>query len=197
MKIVYFLRGLGIGIIFSALILSVAFHSSKSSMTDEMVIERAKELGMVEAGDSDDALDKLLSQREDTTGDKSSEEQGEDASTKEQSSEADTTEAVSTEEKTTEAATTEEITTEEATTEAATTEEPKKKTPKSVSFTISRGMYSEKVAQALADIGVIDSAASFNKYLTDNGYAGRLVVGTYKLKPGEDYDSIARKITGR
>lgn len=191
MKITYFLRGLGIGIIFSALILSIAFRSSNSTMTDEMVIERAKELGMMEAGDSDDALDQLLSQKEDTTGEANSEEQGEKASTEEQSSEADTTEAASTQEQTTEAATTEEQTTEKAATEE------KKKESKTVSVTISRGMYSELVAEKLASLGVIDNASSFNKYLTDQGYAGRLVVGTYKLTPGEDYDSIARKITGQ
>ena len=191
MKITYFLRGLGIGIIFSALILSIAFHSSNSSMTDEMVIERAKELGMMEAGDSDDALDQLLSQKEDTTGEESSEEQGEKTSTEEQSSEADTTEAASTQEQTTETATTEAQTTEKATTEE------KKKEPQTVSVTISRGMYSELVAETLASLGVIDNASSFNKYLNDHGYAGRLVVGTYKLTPGEDFDSIARKITGQ
>lgn len=194
MKITYFLRGLGIGIIFSALILSVAFHSSDSSMTDEMVIERAKELGMVDAGDSDDELDKLLSGKEDTTGEGSSEGK---TPTKEQSSEADTTGTASTEGQTTQAVTTEEVTTQEKATEETTTEVPKKKTPKTVTITISRGMYSELVSETLVSLGVIDDAASFNKYLNDNGYAGRLVVGTYKLTPGEDYDSIARKITGR
>ena len=193
MKITYFLRGLGIGIIFSALILSVAFRSSDSSMTDEMVIERAKELGMVDVGDSDDELDKLLSKKEDTTKEESSEAQ----TTEELSSESDTTGTASTEGQTTQAVTTEEATTQEKTEEAATTEAPKKKTPKTVSITISRGMYSELVSETLVSLGVIDDAASFNKYLNDNGYAGRLVVGTYKLTPGEDYDSIARKITGR
>ena len=194
MKITYFLRGLGIGIIFSALILSVAFRSSDSSMTDEMVIERAKELGMVDVGDSDDELDKLLSKKEDTTKEESSEAQ---TSTEELSSESDTTGTASTEGQTTQAVTTEEATTQEKTEEAATTEAPKKKTPKTVSITISRGMYSVLVSETLVSLGVIDDAASFNKYLNDNGYAGRLVVGTYKLTPGEDYDSIARKITGR
>lgn len=49
MKLKYYLRGLGIGIAVTALILGLASGKSEdSAMTDEQVIARAKELGMVE-----------------------------------------------------------------------------------------------------------------------------------------------------
>ena len=44
----YYLRGLGIGILVTTVILSLAGIGRKN-MTDEEVIKRAKELGMVES----------------------------------------------------------------------------------------------------------------------------------------------------
>ena len=47
MKFRYFLRGFGIGIVFSAIICIVAFQGDDSrSISDKEVIERAKELGL-------------------------------------------------------------------------------------------------------------------------------------------------------
>lgn len=47
MKLKYYLRGLGIGIAVTVLV--VGLSSGRKSMTDEEVIARAKELGMVES----------------------------------------------------------------------------------------------------------------------------------------------------
>lgn len=188
MKITYFLRGLGIGIIFCAFIMFFAYKTAPVKMTDEEVISRAKDLGMVEAGDSDSELDKLFADN------KGKEEK---ATTEEAATEVKTTEENTTEKVTTEAVTTE-VSTESATTEdttkADTTEDNSSKN-KPVTFTITPGMYSEKVAATLAYLGIIQDEKKFNQYLNDNGYASRLVTGTYKVTPGEDYYSIAEKIT--
>ncbi|MCM1498935.1 MAG: hypothetical protein NC124_10775, partial [Clostridium sp.] len=49
MKFKYFIRGLGIGIIFTSIICLTAYHGNASdTMTDAEIIRRAKELGMVE-----------------------------------------------------------------------------------------------------------------------------------------------------
>ena len=62
MKRKYFVRGLGVGILFGALIMFAAYMTSgKNRMSDEDVIKRAQELGMVKcfgvgchiAGDND------------------------------------------------------------------------------------------------------------------------------------------------
>lgn len=58
MRFKYFMRGLGVGILFCTLIMFAAYQTSPNRLfTDEEVMARAKELGMVE-GDSD--LDKLF-----------------------------------------------------------------------------------------------------------------------------------------
>ena len=47
MKIRYYLRGLGLGILFTTVFFWIG-GSSKQTMSDEMIKERAKELGMIE-----------------------------------------------------------------------------------------------------------------------------------------------------
>ena len=198
MKITYFLRGLGVGIIFCALIMLMAVKTAPDTMTDEEVVSRAKELGMVEGSQSDAAIDALCDSTEETENDKNKD--NSDKAVDSTTTEGDTT----SKQVTTEAATTEAATTETATTEAATTEVKKnskddKKKPdddSKVTITNTKGMYSERVSEALAAKGVIDDAAAFNKYLESNGYADSLVVGTYTLKKGEDYSSVVAKITG-
>ena len=48
MRLKYYLRGLGIGIVVTAVIMGVSAERQKPVMTDEQIIARAKELGMVE-----------------------------------------------------------------------------------------------------------------------------------------------------
>ena len=48
MKLKYYLRGMGIGIILTAVVMGFALGGRSSSMSDADVIKRAKELGMVE-----------------------------------------------------------------------------------------------------------------------------------------------------
>jgi len=58
MNLKYYLRGLGIGILVTAIIMLVISHQSNAPMTDEEVKERAASLGMIEAGTTLDELAK-------------------------------------------------------------------------------------------------------------------------------------------
>ncbi len=49
MKLKYYLRGLGVGIVLTAVIMGVILGRRGSDMSDEEIIKRAKQLGMVEA----------------------------------------------------------------------------------------------------------------------------------------------------
>lgn len=62
-------------------------------------------------------------------------------------------------------------------------------------FTINDGDWGEKVSSKLEDMGIVDSASKFNKYLEDNGYSGVIRSGTYDLSPDDTYKEIAEKIT--
>lgn len=127
MKFKYYLRGIGIGIIFASIIFLIAYRENvPAKMSNEEIVERAKQLGMVEANDP---INKLIDKKSDNKSDENASEEKEPAekvSTEEIKTEAENTEAenteATTEEQTTEATTTEEQTTEEQTTETKTTE---------------------------------------------------------------------------
>lgn len=222
MKFKYYLRGIGIGIIFASIVFLVAYREHvPTKMSNEEIISRAKQLGMVEA---DEPINKLIDKKstetketsEDVTTENNTTESTTEVATTEATTteatteattevttEATTTEATTTEEKTTEKATTEEKSTEKATTEEAkkedksTTEEKKndKADKDEVEITISRGSSSYPVCLKLYDLGLIDDAAKYDDYLIENGYANRISVGTHKLKKGMDYKTIAELIS--
>ena len=193
MKKKYFVRGLGIGIIFGALIMLAAYLTSgKGSLSDEEVMKRAQELGMVKK--SEYVLDSEVTSEETTTEAVTTEA----PVTTEKATEAATTEAPGTTEKATEAATTEapgttEKATEAATTEAATTEQTDAKTKATI--TVSGGMSSETISSLLENAGLVDSASKFNSFLVQNGYDKKLETGSFDISGGMTYEEIARILT--
>ena len=70
-------------------------------------------------------------------------------------------------------------------------------TGETVSITISDGDVTGDVAQKLVDAKVITDAASFAKFLEDNGYASSIWTGTFQVKTGMTNEEIAKIITGQ
>lgn len=191
-----YLRGLGIGIIVTAIILIIA-RNTGNKMSDREIIERAEELGMVM---KETTSDKLFPDEEETTENTTTE----TTTTEPSTTEAPTTEAPTTEAPTTEAPTTEAPTTEAPTTEAPTTEAPTQPptipqdtTVVTAKIVITRGMYSEAISQAMERTGVISDWRKFNDFLEVNGYAERLQTGTFTLKSTMTYDEMAKILTSR
>jgi len=59
MKLKYYLRGLGIGIVVSTLIMGIIFSSKNSTLSDEEVMVRAAQLGMVKSSTLTDSAETL------------------------------------------------------------------------------------------------------------------------------------------
>lgn len=174
MKLKYYLRGLGIGILVTAAILTIVYHT-KGSMSDSQIMKRAAQLGMVMASTEDDTLFAQTTQVNTTI-----EETG----------------TISVEETTTVVETTEAVT--EASTEKPTeapTEAPTEPAVAEAVLTISPGMYSESVSAELVRLGIITNQKEFNSYLVNNGYAECIQTGDFKIKADMSYDEIARIIT--
>lgn len=192
MKIKYYLRGLGTGIIFTAIVLMIIYSYRT---TDSKTIERARELGMImpEEASKQAVKDKEKNTGNNSTGDLSSEENTEDENTSGSEGNSDTPEQTSQnnggEENTTVEPVTSEPPTEEPTTGNRTNG------GREITFTISGGMYSETVSQRLNELGVIDDAAGFNRYLVENGYAGKIRIGTYTFTTGMSYADVAAIIS--
>lgn len=194
MKLKYYLRGIGTGIIFTAIILTMV-HSYKT--TDTKIIERARELGMVmpyEIETSEDKSDKKKPDESDSKGEATKDISAEDETKK------TTTEA--SEEATTkkqENTTTEPVTIKPAETEENTTKPPviDDNAGNTVSFVVTRGMTSEAVSQKLKEQGLINNVAEFNSFLISGGYADRIRVGTFIIEKGSSYEQIAKAISAR
>lgn len=184
MKLKYYLRGLGTGILFATLVLFISYTYHN---TDAQVKKRAKELGMIETTESASNLEDNTTKAEDsaTNGDTKSEN---DTTTKNTTDESQGTTAVET------TKSEQNTTTSQATTVPETTSTINN-IQTQFEFSIVSGMNSQQVAGILQSIGAIDSAAGFDQYLVQNGYADRIKVGNFKIQAGASYEDIAILIT--
>ena len=223
MKLRYFLRGLGTGIIFSAVLMSL-YGTMNNKMSDEEIRKAALKLGMVE---KQDALDVVLGlsgseKPESTTGGAVDSEK---ESTPKPSEDVEATEEVTTEpvtEKPTnspdvigdilsstsgvsktdleQAKKTEEpvaLPTRKPTKKPVVTKKPevKKESTTYVSMEIKSGMWSDEISRKLAELELVDNAEAFDKYLSENGYESNIKVGSYRIPVGATYQQIAEIIT--
>lgn len=204
MKLKYYLRGLGIGMIVTALILGISFSNRKDQtsqiMTDDQIRERAAELGMVDS--SELTLAALQnSEKQPTEGTPE-----ETTQTQEQNNieaEPETTVPAETQ-ATVEPETTQES---EATTEPEKTAGPKTTAEPEVteapqrtqtaSITIQRGDDSGSASRRLYEAGLVENAKAFDNYLCNNGYSRSINPGTYEIAPGTSEEEIAKIITGK
>ncbi len=182
MKLKYYLRGLGAGILVTTLVLVIAYSVKYS---DSQIIIKAKQLGMVEADSTSSKVGTTENSNTSSTDDSNS------ATTEDTTLEKDTTPETTPEQTTTEVITTQQTTTEQITTQAPIV------SGETVKFTIVKGMGSESVSALLESLGVVNSAKEFNDYLIKNNYAGFIGVNNYTVKKGDSFESIAKMITNR
>ena len=206
MKLKYYLRGLGIGIAVTALVLALA-GGGKESLTDEEIIARAKELGMVESV----TLSQLTSeQNSETTCEEVSEKMSEELSEETMgdiSTEEEITEPVSDvneEEGGSESASdnvSEESNSEEDASETASELEPQ--TPSSevideyVVIEVGGGDGSDTVSVKLEAAGLVEDARMYDDFLCANGYDKILQTGVHEIPRTADWDTIAEILAGR
>ncbi|MDD6627363.1 MAG: hypothetical protein PUF03_03810 [Lachnospiraceae bacterium] len=218
----YYLRGLGIGIVVTAIIMGIA-TSGKRGMTDEEIIARAKELGMVEntvlsekteeEAETEAAVD--IANAEDATEKSAIEETKKpETSTEQKQNTTEETEKPETSEEQKENTTeetkkpetsteqkqniTEETKKPETSTEQQTTADKKEDITSAVvkTITVNSGDGSYTVAQKLAEAGVVTSAENFDTYLCQNGYDKKLRTGNFSIPADASDEQIARIVTG-
>ena len=211
MKRKYYLRGLGTGILVTALILIIA-SGQKETMTDEEVKARAKELGMVESTLLSDLANQTPAAEPETMADPAATAEPEttEKATPEPAAEPETT-AEPTPEPTAEPEATAEPTPEptvepettaeptpEPTVEPETTAEPTTEPAteqESILITIRSGESSVSVSKALEEAGLVASAQEYDRYLCENGYDKKIRSGEHRIPVGADDAEIAAIIT--
>ena len=174
-KLKYYLRGLGTGIVITTLVLAISFNVRSCTSQDNK-----EENTKIEDTTTEDTTTEDI-----TTEDTTTEDTTKEKTTKEKVTKETTTEKITKEDKPTEEETTEVDTTKEVTTKGI------------VTLTVTNGMASDTVAALLENAGAIDSAIEFNKYLYQMGYERIIRVGTYEIEVGASYEEIARLITNQ
>lgn len=197
MKLKYYLRGLGIGMIVTALILGISFSNRQEQtaqgMTDDQIRERAAELGMVDS--SELTLVALQNGAKQPT-ENATEDPVETQGQKETTEVAETTADLQETQTTAEIATAPENTAEPETTIAPeSVAEPDQELDTGI--TIQRGDDSGSVSRKLYEAGLVENAKAFDNYLCHNGYSRSINPGTYEIEPGTSEEEIAKIITGK
>ena len=206
MKLKYYLRGLGIGMIVTALILGISFSNRQDQtsqiMTDDQIRERAAELGMVDSSEltlaalQNSAKQPTEGTPEETT---QTQEQNNIEAEPETTVPAET-QATAEPETTQEPETTAEPEPEktaapETTAEQEVTEAPQR--TQTASITIQRGDDSGSASRRLYEAGLVENAKAFDNYLCNNGYSRSINPGIYEIAPGTSEEEIAKIITGK
>lgn len=181
MKVKYFLRGLGIGILVTTLLLFVGARKNvQSSMTDEQIMNRAKQLGMLTKDEvSDYKMDQSLDNLKETISVSASPKPSKKPEVSEK--------AEPTEPKTE--------------TSASPVKKPEKKKDKrqneaeTISIKIEPGMVSQSIARYLYQKNVIGSASDFNNYMQEHEVTEKLRAGEFEIPKDATYEEIVEIIT--
>lgn len=201
MKLKYYLRGLGIGIVVTAIIMS--FTGKPEELTNAEIKIRAAQLGMVEKS----VLSDIQKENE------SSEEIMKENDVVEDVPEADNELNVENTQDTTE--NTEEIVSnaaEESENIEETTSDTENQNQEAgnsetdvpvdevvenyIIILVENGNGSEVVSQKVFEAGLVNSAKEYNKYLIANGYDRRLRTGNHEIPAGASEEEIAKILCG-
>lgn len=177
MKLKYYLRGLGMGILFATIVMTVSSVVHNNNLSEEKIIKEAKKLGMIMPETEDDATGGLFATKEDTEDVIDTEGQDTEIETLDTEAEMQETE-------------TQTVDTEPESTEK---KEPVVIQDGNVTFieiSVYPGDNARQVAERLYENGLVDDSESFRKYLGETGYAKSLAIGEYYVPVGATYEEI-------
>ena len=190
MRLKYYLRGLGLGIIFAVIIMMIGFHDNKQSMSDTEIIEKAKTLGMVEEKNiSGTVADEYNSEKIDSSATNS------DASSQKTETEQDSQMQDS---QTAQEDTQQEDTQQEAAQPAA---DAKQETvePQDAVTTYTISVTSQDTCRTIADklkaLNLVDDAEQFRIYMGQKGADHFIADGEHVIPQGASYDDIITILT--
>ena len=227
MKLRYYLRGLGIGIVITAFLMGFTKGSAKETLSDDEIIARAEKLGMVQSSvlssdlnheeqgedgvtvsyntalDESDIAALPDSAGADQTGDAAGV-----VDTEATDKTADAADTVDSEKVADAAGDSEKVAdatgASEGGTKASDTDVADNSTKATdttgattITVTINSGDGSDTVARRLAELGVITDAGDFDRYLCQNGYDKKLATGNHEINAGAGYQEIAEILIKR
>lgn len=192
MKLKYYLRGMGIGIMITTLILIIAFSIHKNdTVQQEEPKQEAASKTVAEAQNSTQIPMDTETETEPATEQNNAEQTDTQKTTEKQKENETSVVSASTEEKASEQKTSETKSSEEKISEKNT---PAAATEK-VRFEVGGGEYSDVICKRLLQAGLIDDADAFNKFLIQKDYDNLILPGVYDIPKGATYEEIAALLT--
>lgn len=199
MRLKYYLRGLGLGIIFAVFIMMVGYRNHGSSMSDSQIIEKAKALGMVETEDSSGMkTDNKTDEKTDEKNDKKIDTSEPDTSTADTSTAEDTQTGTDNTTDTANADTTapsDAAVTDPATSDAAGADAAQPQQNTTFTITVGGGDTCRMIAERLQTAGIIDDAEKFRVYMGQKGVDQFIADGSHEIPYGASYDDIINILT--
>lgn len=199
MKLKYYLRGIGLGIIFTVIVLSVSNNSNKStdnsvntenisSGKTDITHENSEDSKIIEDSEADSSIDGTENQsikeniNNTEISDKKEYENNQSGSQADDTSNQPDSQAVDT--------------SNQPDSQVADTpnQPPASETvaePQIITITVQQGEYCRPIAQKLKDAGLIEDAEDFRLYMGQIGYASFIHSGDFQIPMGASYEEIA------
>lgn len=159
------IRGMGVGILIATLIFSIAYMVRDEEISDEEVIRRARQLGMVESSQS------IIKNKEEDNVSEGN------VSENDENDDSDMTDVTVSNGAVSPASTDAVDTVVNSDSNIVTVEIPK-------------GMDGIRISELLQEKGVIKDAIDFNNYLSDRQIQRLIMYGTYQLEKNSSYEEI-------
>ena len=173
MKLKYYLRGIGIGVIVATLIMTVSSVIHNNNLSKETIIKEAQKLGMVMPESTED---------NDSLWGNSTEVESETVSQNTDENDSSETQSI------------------EDTQAPENTQMPEDtQTSEDVGFIIDGDIViltvgdmdaARQVSEKLQKAGLVEDAEDFRNYLADKGYARDIITGTFEIPKGSSYEEI-------
>lgn len=210
MKLKYYLRGAGVGIIIAVLIMVIG-GSNNRSLSDGEIMRRAMELGMTKVDDGSTKVKDYqpTSAAESSAASESSAAESSAASSAASSATAGSTaSAASSTTSSVASGASSDVSSRETSSTDTTPDSAASRSASldnsafttngdTVTITINTGMLSDKVADMLQSAGVIEDSKDFNKYLIANKYDTQILKGDVTVRKGASYAEIAKLLISK
>ena len=180
MKLKYYLRGIGIGVIVATLIMTVSSVIHNNNLSDETIIKEAQKLGMIMPENTED--------NNSLWGDTSEEETQKDSEVSTENTDGNNTVSDKETQISENTQTSEETQTSENTQTPEDTQQPVDENMAVVTITDSDA--ARHVSEKLQAAGLIEDSVEFRNYLADHGYATDIISGTFQIPKGSTYKEI-------
>lgn len=190
MRLKYYLRGLGLGIIFAVIIMMIGFHGNKQSMSDTEIIEKAKTLGMVEAKNiSGTVADEYNSEKTDSSA----------ANSDDSSQKAETEQDSQMQDRQTAQEDTQQEDTQQEDTQPAADAKQETVEPQDAVTTYTISVTSQDTCRTIAEklkaLNLVDDAEQFRIYMGQKGADHFIADGEHVIPQGASYDDIITILT--